>query len=438
MKIISRINKSKSISNMIWLSSDSIIRLGLGFIISVWLARYLGPDDFGLYNYAYAMIAIYSAIASLGMNGVVVRELVKADTEKNVLLGTSFFLQIIGSLVASVFVISTTMILRPHEWNLVLIVLVMLPSVLIRSSDVVKYFFESVVSAKFTVISQNIAFVISSLLKILMIFNNGSYLMIGFTVTIEALITALLLFYFYKLKHKHFSWKVDFQEAKRLLSLSWPLIISGVALMLYMRIDQVMIGNMIGNAAVGIYSVAVKMVEVWYFIPVAIVSSVFPKIIKIKEVSELQYNERLQLLYDVLVVVSVSLAIFVSLFADYIISFFYDIQYIESSRLIKMYSWVCIFYFLSSASGRWYINEGLQKYALNRNLIGLLIGIFLNYILIPKYGMDGSVYATLIAYFCAGYLFDVFSHKTRLAFYQKTKSLWLPGAILRIKKTISR
>lgn len=140
MKIISRINKSKSISNMIWLSSDSIIRLGLGFIISVWLARYLGPDDFGLYNYAYAMIAIYSAIASLGMNGVVVRELVKADTEKNVLLGTSFFLQIIGSLIASVFVISTTMILRPHEWNLVLIVLVMLPSVLIRSSDVVKYF----------------------------------------------------------------------------------------------------------------------------------------------------------------------------------------------------------------------------------------------------------------------------------------------------------
>ncbi|MCM2447749.1 MULTISPECIES: flippase [Rahnella] len=438
MKIISRINKSKSISNMIWLSSDSIIRLGLGFIISVWLARYLGPDDFGLYNYAYAMIAIYSAIASLGMNGVVVRELVKADTEKNVLLGTSFFLQIIGSLIASVFVISTTMILRPHEWNLVLIVLVMLPSVLIRSSDVVKYFFESVVSAKYTVISQNIAFVISSLLKILIIVNNGSYLMIGFTVTIEALITAFLLFYFYKLKHKEFNWKVDFQEAKRLLSLSWPLIISGVALMLYMRIDQVMIGNMIGNAAVGIYSVAVKMVEVWYFIPVAIVSSVFPKIIKIKEVSELQYNERLQLLYDVLVVVSVSLAIFVSLFADYIISFFYDIQYIESSRLIKMYSWVCIFYFLSSASGRWYINEGLQKYALNRNLIGLLIGIFLNYILIPKYGMDGSVYATLIAYFCAGYLFDVFSHKTRLAFYQKTKSLWLPGAILRIKKTISR
>jgi len=423
---------------MIWLSSDSIIRLGLGFIISVWLARYLGPDDFGLYNYAYAMIAIYSAIASLGMNGVVVRELVKADTEKNVLLGTSFFLQIIGSLIASVFVISTTMILRPHEWNLVLIVLVMLPSVLIRSSDVVKYFFESVVSAKYTVISQNIAFVISSLLKILIIVNNGSYLMIGFTVTIEALITAFLLFYFYKLKHKEFNWKVDFQEAKRLLSLSWPLIISGVALMLYMRIDQVMIGNMIGNAAVGIYSVAVKMVEVWYFIPVAIVSSVFPKIIKIKEVSELQYNERLQLLYDVLVVVSVSLAIFVSLFADYIISFFYDIQYIESSRLIKMYSWVCIFYFLSSASGRWYINEGLQKYALNRNLIGLLIGIFLNYILIPKYGMDGSVYATLIAYFCAGYLFDVFSHKTRLAFYQKTKSLWLPGAILRIKKTISR
>lgn len=428
--------KNRSISNMLWLASDSIIRLGLSFLVSVWLARYLGPEDFGMYNYAFAMIAIYSAVASLGMNGVVVRELIKGDVSAPILMGTSFMLQIAGSLLASILVVLTTLVLRPGEWNLLLVVLVMIPSVMLRSSDIVKYWFESIISAKYSVISQNIAFIFSSLLKILIILCGGSYLLISFTVTIEALISAFFLFYFFRKKHGEFNWKVNKHEAKRLLSLSWPLIISGVALMLYMRIDQIMIGNILGNAAVGIYSVAVKMVEVWYFLPVAIVSSVFPKIIKAKSSSEEEYNNRLQFLYDVLVVISVSLAIFVTFASDYIIDFFYDHQYYASSGLIKIYAWISIFYFLSSASGRWYINEGLQKYALSRNILGLIVGIALNFILIPRYGIEGSVYATFIAFFCAGYLFDVLSVKTRVAFYQKTKSLWLPGTVLRIKRRI--
>ncbi|VTN10245.1 colanic acid exporter [Raoultella terrigena] len=202
--------------------------------------------------------------------------------------------------------------------------------------------------------------------------------------------------------------------------------------MLYMRIDQIMIGNIIGDTAVGIYSVAVKMVEVWYFIPVAIVSSLFPKIIKIREHSKESYDQRLQFLYDILVIIGVTLALTITFVSDYIISLLYEHHYFAASRIIKLYAWVSIFYFLSSASGRWYINEGLQKYALTRNLAGLVIGVILNYILIPKYGAEGSVYATLIAFGCAGYLFDALSKKTRYAFIQKTKSLWLPGNILRL------
>lgn len=434
MKIVSKVMKNRSLSNMIWLASDSLIRLGLSFLVSVWLARYLGPEQFGMYNYALAMITIYSAIASLGMNGVVVRELVRGSVDKNITMGSSFVLQVLGSILASVFVLATTMLLRPNEWNLMLIVLVMLPSVLLRSSDIIKYYFESRVEAKFIVISQNIAFLVSSILKIVIILCNGSYLLIALTISIEVLITTLFLFYFFKKYNTFSQWCFDKKEAKRLLSMSWPLIISGVALMLYMRIDQIMIGSMIGNAAVGIYSVAVKMVEVWYFLPVAIVSSVFPNIIKTKEQDVFLYNKKLQLLYDILVLISVFMAIFVTFASDFIIRLFYDSSYYSAAILIKLYAWVSVFYFLSSASGRWYINEGLQKYALNRNLLGLIIGIVLNLLLIPTFGLEGSVYATFIAYFCAGYLFDVLHPKTRIAFYQKTKALWLPGSILRIKK----
>lgn len=436
MKNISGLLKEKSFGNMIWLMSDSILRLGMGFVVSVWLARYMGPSAFGAFNYAYAMIVIYSAVASLGMNGVVVRELIKGNVDTSTILGTSFFLQVVGSLLATSLVVLTILILRPKDYDLLIVLLCMLPSVLLRSSDIIKYWFESIIASKYTVLAQNFAFFISSFIKILIILFKGSYLLIAVTVSIEALIVTVLLFYFYLYKKNSLNWKVSFVEAKRLLSISWPLILSGLALMLYMRIDQIMIGNMIGDAAVGIYSVAVKMVEIWYFVPVAIVSSIFPKIIKAKEEEdEASYNKRLQFLYDILVVISFCLAISVTIFSDWVINFCYGSHYSEASYLIKIYSWVSVFYFLSSASGRWYINEGLQKYALNRNVLGLIIGVILNYILIPIYGAAGSVYATLIAYSCAGYFFDFLSKKTRIAFYQKSKSLWIPGAFMRIKKS---
>ncbi|MDK7651739.1 flippase [Raoultella ornithinolytica] len=427
--------KHKSFINIIWLSADSLIRMGLGFLVSVWLARYLGPENFGTYNYCLAIITIYVSVASLGMNGVVVREIIKNEMSTSIVMGTSVVLQILGSLFASIFVIATVSILRPNEWGVFLAALVMIPSVLFRSSDIFKYWFESKVNSKFTVFSQNIAFFISSATKILIIYLDGSYIYICATVSLEAFIVSILLLFFYKKHGYENKWKYNFIEAKRLLSLSWPLILSGVAFMLYMRIDQIMIGNMIGDAAVGIYSVAVKMVEVWYFFPVAIVSSLFPKIIKLREVDINEYNKRLQFLYDLLVVLSVSIAVAVTFLSDYIIGFFYTQQYMEASNLIKIYSWVSVFYFLSSASGRWYINEGLQKYALNRNIIGLIMAIVLNYFLIPIYGALGSVYATLVAYACAGYFFDVLSSRTRTAFYQKTKALWVPGSFIRLVKS---
>jgi O-antigen/teichoic acid export membrane protein len=144
----------------------------------------------------------------------------------------------------------------------------------------------------------------------------------------------------------------------------------------------------------------------------------------------------MQLLYDALVIIGLLLAIFITFVSSYIIIFFFGEKYSSSIDVIKIYAWVSIFYFLSSASGRWYINEKLQMFALTRNLLGLLVGAALNYILIPIYGIVGSAYATLIAYFCAAYLFDVSNRKTRISFYQKSKALWIPGAIFRLRKSL--
>ncbi|SSL01480.1 Polysaccharide biosynthesis protein [Klebsiella pneumoniae] len=438
MIVLSKIKESRSFLNMIWLSGDSLIRLGFGFLISVWIARYLGPHYFGVYNYAFSVIAMYASIASLGMNGVVVKELVKHPDKTDVIMGTSFYLQIIGSLLACVFAFWTTFFLRHGEWDILNVVLVMLPSVLLRSSDIIKYWFESNIESKYTVIAQNIAFFLSLLLKISFICFGLSVLFISATVTFEALFLCIILFCIYKRRVRNKKWIWSSSEAKRLLSESWPLILSGVALMLYMRIDQIMIGNMINDSAVGVYSVAVKMAEVWYFVPAAVVSSLFPKIIKEKYLSENNYNKRMQFLYDVLISISFMVAIVVTVFSDFIISFFFGSNYLEASSVIKVYVWGSVFYFLSSASGRWYINEGLQFYALSRNIVGLILAIFLNYLLIPRYGLIGSAYATIVAFSFVAYFFDAFHPKTRIAFIQKTKSLLIFGAVIRIMNTLKK
>lgn len=160
----------------------------------------MGPEKFGIYNYALAIITIFVSVASLGMNGVVVRELIKDEKANSIILGSSCFLQVVGSVLASILVLITVFALKPGDWDLFWAALVMIPSVLLRTSDIYKYWFESQVLAKYTVLAQSIAFFGSAIFKILVIVNGGSYLYICASVSLEALILAIGLSYFFPRK----------------------------------------------------------------------------------------------------------------------------------------------------------------------------------------------------------------------------------------------
>ena len=429
--------KNRSFSNMLWLIGDSVFRLGLGFFVSVWLARFLGPDGFGIYNYSFALIAVATAFAALGMNGVIVKELVRDPQKKDVLMGSSFGLQLIGGVMSSIAIVLILPMLRPNDSEVALAMLLMIPSVLFRATDVIKYWFEAQIASKYTVVAQNVAFLLGASAKILLILASAPYWAIAATVSLEAFILAVMLIFIYK-RERSFDWTFDIAEAKRLFGQSWPLVLSGVAFLLYMRIDQIMIGNLIGDAEVGVYSVAIKLSEVWYFIPVAITSSLFPRIMLAKHRDAESYVKKMQFLYDVLVLLAVVLAVIVTLFASTIVDVFFGERYSRAAGVSSIYAWAGVFYFLSSASGRWYINEGLQMYALSRNLLGLGVAVGLNFLLIPKFGSIGAAWSTLIAFGCAAYFFDAFSKKTRISFIQKTRALWLPSALIRVVRELKR
>lgn len=223
--------------------------------------------------------------------------------------------------------------------------------------------------------------------------------------------------------HTLVSLKATAERAKTLLQDSWPLMLSGVAIMIYMKIDQIMLGQMVGDEAVGIYSAAVRVAEVWYFVPMAIAATVFPAILEAKNHSESLYLTRLQRLYDMMVIISVAIALPMTFSATPVVVFLFGDDYRGSGDVLALYIWASVFVFLGVTNGNWYLAEGLQNLALKRTLLGGGANIGLNLVLIPLSGATGAAVATIVSHAVAGYLADIAQTETRAVFLMKTRSL---------------
>jgi len=229
---------------------------------------------------------------------------------------------------------------------------------------------------------------------------------------VESVILAIVLIIMYtKQKLNIFNWKIKFDLAKRLLKDSWPLILSGIAISIYMRIDQVMIKEMVDTKGVGNYAVAVRLSEVWYFIPMAITSSVFPAIINAKKIGEKLYYARLQKLYDLMTWLAVGIALPITFLANDIIRLLFGIQFQDAAGVLRIYIWAGIFVFLGVVSSQYLIAENYTKISFLRTFVGMIVNVILNIILIPKYGINGAAIATLVSFFLATF-FIVFIPKT--------------------------
>ncbi|MFN3545097.1 MAG: flippase [Thiobacillus sp.] len=423
-KVEHRPNLQKALTNTGWLFGDKVLRMGVGLLVGVWLARYLGPEQFGLLNYAMAIVALFGSVASLGLNGIVVRDLVKETEATNETLGTTFLLQAIGGLLAFGLAVLAISFARPNDTLAKLLVAVLGFAMVFKCTDVVKYWFESQVKSKHVVWLENGIFLVLAVVKVGLILMEASLMAFVWAAFAESVLVAVgLLGVFARRAGALSAWRIRYDRAKRLLKNSWPLILSGMVVMVYMRIDQIMLGEMLGDEAVGIYTTAVRISEVWYFIPSAIVASVFPSIVLAKKQSEGLYYERLQKLYDLMVLLALGVAIPMTFFSDWLVVLLFGIDYVEAGSVLALHIWSGLFVFIGLASGSWYLNENLQMMAFNRSLLGAVINILANLLLIPAYGIVGAAIGTVLSQMAAAYLFDFLHPKTRINFWMKTKSL---------------
>ena len=424
----------KYFKNTSWLFAEKILRMIVGLFVGIWVAKYLGPEQFGLFSYAGSFVGLFTAFATLGLDGIVVRELVKDESKVNELIGTAFYLKLIGAIIVlAILAIAVNFTSNDAYTNS--IVFIIASATIFQSFNVVDMYFQSKVLSKFIVYTNIISLIISSILKITLILMNVPLIAFAWVVLFDSFILATGFIFFFLTKTTYSIKSLHFKKstAITLLKDSWPLILSGIVISIYMKIDQVMIQEMLGNEAVGQYAAAVRLSEAWYFIPMVITSSLFPAIINAKKISEKLYYNRLQKLYDLMVWIAIAIALPMTFLSDWLVDILYGGQYNQAGNILIIHIWASIFVFLGVASGKWLINENLQVFSTYNTSIGAVVNIILNYILISKIGISGAAWATLISYFIAAYLSLILWEKTRVNFYKLSNTL-LITRIFNVKK----
>ncbi|MFO4667948.1 flippase [Vibrio cholerae] len=418
--------------NTLWLMSEKILRMTLGLLIGVWVARYLGPEEFGILSYAMSYVALFSAFATLGLDGIVVRDLVKDRDQETIILGTAFLMKLLGSFFMICLVVASLAIF-PNEDSTIILVIAL--ATIVQSFSVIDLYFQSEVKGKYVAISNIFALLWSSFAKLMLIVNNARLEWFAYVILFEMIVLSMSYIYFYVKKSQSIrQWQANYKVAVNLLKDSWPLVFSSLVVTLYMKVDQIMLNNMIGSESVGYYTAATRLSEVWYFIPVVICNSLFPAILNAKKTSHALYIHRLQKLYDFMLWLALLIAIFVTVITEPLIGFLYGSAYSSSSSILLIHIWSAVFVFLGVASSKWFIAEGLQKQALYRTIAGLIVNIILNYILIDEYGALGAAFATLISQMMASYLFNALNVKTRNLFIMQSRSLLFPIRFLKMSR----
>ncbi len=422
----------KYFKNTSWLMFGKILSMVVGFLI----ARYLGPISFGDLSFADALTAIVAAVGTLGLDSFIIREIIKEPQQKNEILGTSLLMRLGVNLL--LIPISIGLYLLFHNLSeqpgtpLTLIIVLLSFASFFKSFNVIDSYFQSQVQSKYVVQVQNACVILSAGVKLLLVYFQLPLWYFAAALTFDAFILAAgLLWMYYKRGMDIRQWTFNSKRAQSLLKQSFPLILSAVMVSIYMKIDQVMLKS-IGSAEVGIYSAAAKISEAWYFIPIAIVTSVFPAIINARQNDPERYQKRLKNLYDLLVFISLPVAIIISFFANDIIHLLYGNRFEGAGTMLSIHIWSGVFVFLGSASSQYLLAEGYTMISFQRTAAGAIINILLNLWLIPLFGGIGASVATLIACILSTF-FLLFLPSTRQQGFVMLKSLFLISAIQKIK-----
>ncbi|WDF55104.1 flippase [Mucilaginibacter sp. KACC 22063] len=422
----------KYFKNTGWLFIGRIGSLAIKMVVGIVLANYLGATQNGVINGGLAYLSFFAAIATLGLDQYIVKELHQYPENRDAILGTSFWMKIMAGLLCIPLIFAAYHI-YPAKATPYSYVFILSFTGLVQAFNVIDSYYQAQVQSKYIMRVQVIGNIISAAIKFILVLLKYPLVYFIYSYLFDIVILSTGYFFTYQSQGRSiFKWGFESKLAKKLLTYSWPLIIAGIMVSVYMKIDQIMLQNMSGAKEAGAYATVASLSEAWNFIPSIIVSSLFPAILNAKRDDEQRYKKRVQNLYDLMVYISLPTAIVITFAAPFIYTL-YKHEYAYAAPVLSVHIWSGIFVFLGVASSQQLITENLNKLTFIRTGFGAVVNILLNLVLIPKMGMMGAAIATLVAYASATFLL-LFIPKTFRQGVMMLKSLFLISLIQKILK----
>jgi O-antigen/teichoic acid export membrane protein len=422
-------------ANTSWLIAEKVLRMVVSLFVGVWVARYLGPERFGLLSYAQSFVGLFAVIATLGLDGILVRELVKDESRRDELIGTAFWLKLMGAIVVLIILAIAVQFTSNDKYTNILVFIVA-SATIFQSFNVIDVYFQSKVLSRYVVFANIISLFISSVIKIVLILYKAPLIAFALVVLFDSFVLACGFIYFYfKVNSKIYIKSLTFKKktAMSLLKDSWLMMVAGAAILIYMKIDQVMIKEMLSSGAVGQYAAAVRLSEAWYFIPMVIGNSLFPAIINAKKQSEELYYTRLQNLYDMMVCMAIAIALPMTFLSDWLVNLLYGVEYNQAGSVLMIHIWAGLFVFLSVANDKWFYIENKSKLLIIKVFIGAISNIGLNFIFIRKYGINGAAVASIISYSISVIWTDFLIKNMKNLLIMKLKAVFLINIMKKLK-----
>jgi PST family polysaccharide transporter len=417
------------LGNSLWQILDKVFRMGTGVLVSAYVARYLGPGDFGLMNFAVALTALFSAVAAFGLPSIVVRDLVQRPAERASLLASALLVRLAGGGIAVALAVRIAALMRPGDLSSLEVVAVVALAALPQAWDVIDYDYQSRMQARPIVIVRSISFAASAALRVGLVLLGAPLLGFAWAIVLEAALNAVLMMRLIRLDGLHLRWiDASAREVRNLVKASWPLVIAGLSVSVYMRIDQVMLGAMLGDTGVGIFSAAVRISEALYFLPVAVAASVAPALTAAHSRSQIDYERRFLQVTRLLVWLAIAVALGLALLSGPIIGFLYGARYAGAAPVLAIHAWCGVLVSFGVCGTLWLTNAGHFRNQMFQTMAGAGMNVALNLLLIPRAGVVGAAIASCAAQVTSAVLWNLVQPATRRLFRLQLAAL-LPGPL---------
>ena len=394
--MIKNLFHNKVFKNAGWIISGKMIQMLINLVVGLITARYLGPSNYGLISYAGAYTAFFSSFCTLGINSVIVKELIDNPEKTGTIIGTTLGLRAVSSFLSALTIICISFVVDANEPVTIAVVALCSIGVLFQVFDTFNYWFQAKLQSRTTAIVTLIAYVITAIYKVILLIEEKPVTYFALATSIDYFCIAVLLFFCYKKYHGNklsFSWN----EGKDLLKKSVHFILPGLMVAIYGQTDKIMLKHMISEAEVGYYSTALSLCNMWCFILSAIIDSLYPPIMESYRVNKEDFDKKNRLLYAIVFYLSVVVSLIFTIFGKFIVKLLYGQDYLSAVSPLRVITWYTAFSYLGVARNAWIVCMNRQKYLKYLYVAVAAVNIVLNCALIPVLGATGAAIASLSA-----------------------------------------